>query len=348
MYTPRVPSSHHFAVSIDETLFDFRVSGAAREIRHEHGHCWNERENDGWRIDATDDLSATIGGQRLSDLDRVWLEERLDGRSLLNDTTTASFIRVVRRRAITSRAGEIHRHEMLLLAAGSSNDVVLIVRPEELLEASKRLRQIEATPPELIVTQLQEQPWLFTGGSGAVLLHEAVGHAAESGASMERWPGWLLVADDPRTGLGAATHDDCGDPIVANDLTAGQRPSALRRRSFSDVPLHRMSNVQVVCAGSPTAIPEKRLEVEIVSGGSYDPLLDMVTLRVAVAFDVNGDRRHRVAPFSITTERTRIRQLLSGHSGTATTYPGVICSSEGASLPVGSLSPDLLFAGPLG
>jgi hypothetical protein len=343
-----VTTPHLFAASIDETLFDFRVSGAPREIRHEHGQCWNEPTSDGWRIEGSDHLGRTLGQQRLDDVDRVWLEQRLDARSIVPGVVSgAAFIRVVRRRSLTRRGDDTLRNEAVMLAVGSSNDVVLIVRSDELERAAATLRNIEATPPSLVITQLEEQPWVFTRGSGSVLLHEAVGHAAESAVERERWPGWLLVIDDPEEGLGALKHDDCGAKVSAADLTSGERPAALRRRSFSDVPLHRMTNVRVKCSGLPTAVPEKRLEVELVTGGSYDPITDTVGLRVAVAYDVNGDRRMRVAPFGITVERRRIRQLLSGYSGDVQEYPGVICSSEGAAIPVGSFAPDLLFAGPL-
>ncbi|HEY0157046.1 MAG TPA: hypothetical protein VGF28_07100 [Thermoanaerobaculia bacterium] len=162
--------------------------------------------------------------------------------------------------------------------------------------------------------EVRPLPILWRNGSAAVLLHEAAGHPAEHGLPPLALPAWLQL----------------------------ENPLTLRRASFRDVPLRRMTNLVVRAADAPFALPEARLEVLLVDGGGYEPLTDVVTLRVAAADLVEGDTTRRVAPFTLTRARGDFRFL--GAAGEPLRYPGVICSREGQELVVGSHAPLLVTA----
>jgi hypothetical protein len=95
--------------------------------------------------------------------------------------------------------------------------------------------------------------------------------------------------------------------------------------------------------GAPFAIPEQRVEIELVDGGAYDPLTGMVTLRIAAATLVDGDRIDALAPFTIHETRESIVRSIAGAAGEPLRYPGVICSREGQELVVGSYAPLMLM-----
>jgi hypothetical protein len=145
-------------------------------------------------------------------------------------------------------------------------------------------------------------PILWHNGSAAVLLHEAIGHPAELEVPPIAWPAWLRV--------------DC--------------PISLRRASFSDMPLRRMTRVVVSQEGAPFAPPERRIDVHLVRGGAYDPLTDVVTIDVAIP------------RFTIRATRAQIAASIAGAAGEPIRYPGVVCSREGQELVVGSCAPLLL------
>lgn len=150
-------------------------------------------------------------------------------------------------------------------------------------------------------------PLVWRNGSAAVLLHEAIGHAAEHGHAPLEWPSWLRA-----------------------DI-----PLAPRRASFSDVPLPRMTAVTISQHGAPFALPPDAVEVQLVAGGRYEPLTELVTLDVAVA-TIGGER---VAPFTIRLGRAEVPGRVVGAAGEAERYPGVVCSREGQELVVGSFAP---------
>ena len=162
--------------------------------------------------------------------------------------------------------------------------------------------------------------FLWRNGSAAVLLHEAIGHAAEHGHAPLPWPAWLRVRDAARDGR------------VAN-LLAGDAPSAMRRESFRDVPLRRMTNLIVEQHGAPFEIPRDAVEIHLVAGGAYEPLTEIVTVHVAVS---------DAGPFTIRAPRRAIAGSLIGAQGNPIRYPGVICSREGQELYVGSHAPVLV------
>lgn len=148
-------------------------------------------------------------------------------------------------------------------------------------------------------------PILWLNGSGSVLLHEAAGHPIEHGLPALELPEWLHIEVALRS----------------------------RRASFRDVPLQRMQHVRVTQTGAPFDLPEERVEVYLVEGGAYDPLTDVVTVRVSAS---------SAGAFVLRRPRRDIRFL--GASGEPQRYPGVVCSREGQELVVASHAAALLIA----
>lgn len=181
------------------------------------------------------------------------------------------------------------------------------------------LRQWLALEPS---AEWRGQPIVWRNGSAAVLLHEAIGHAAEHEAAPVAWPSWLSVRDEP-----PFPFDDCGNEARAVDLMR-EPPSCWRRESFRDVPLRRMTTV--VARGNHECDVRGPVEVFLVAGGSYDPLTDLVTIDVAVS---------TAGAFTLRKPRAEIAASLEGASGEPLQYPGVICSREGQELAVGSFAP---------
>jgi hypothetical protein len=162
--------------------------------------------------------------------------------------------------------------------------------------------------------------FLWRNGSAAVLLHEAIGHAAEHGHAPLPWPSWLRVRDAARDGR------------VAN-LLSGDAPAAMRRESFRDVPLRRMTNLIVEQHGAPFELPKAVIGIDLVAGGAYEPLTEIVTINVAVS---------EAGPFTIRAPRRSIARSLIAARGNPIRYPGVICSREGQELYVGSHAPEIV------
>jgi hypothetical protein len=195
------------------------------------------------------------------------------------------------------------------------------------------LRDLVATETNMRYRKL---PVVWRNGSAAVLLHEAVGHAAEHDAPAVAWPEWLHVSDEP-----PYLVDDCGKATRHADLLC-ERPASFRRESFRDIPLQRMSTVVVRQDGASFSLPEERIEVQLVAGGNYDPLMDRVTVEVAVADLVARGRKTRLRPFTIHESREEVARSLAGAMGGPIRYPGVICSREGQEIAVGSHAPVIL------
>jgi len=151
-------------------------------------------------------------------------------------------------------------------------------------------------------------PIVWSNGSAAVLLHEAFGHASEHDVGPVVWPPWLSI----------------------------DAPLTPRRETFRDVPLLRMSHLIARQYDAPFALSDERIEVQLVAGGSYDPISDIVTVEVAVS---------SAGPFTIRRSRSEIAASLAGASGEPIRYPGVICSREGQELYVSSHAPVMITDG---
>lgn len=146
---------------------------------------------------------------------------------------------------------------------------------------------------------------IWQNGSAAVLLHEAIGHANEHAAAPVGWPEWLSV----------------------------EAPLVPRRATFRDVPLPRMAHLIARQNGAPFALPDERIEVQLIAGGAYDPVTDIVTIDVAVS---------TAGPFTIRRSRAQLAASLIGALGEPIRYPGVICSREGQELYVASHAPVMI------
>ncbi|HET7705911.1 MAG TPA: hypothetical protein VFM36_07485 [Thermoanaerobaculia bacterium] len=180
-------------------------------------------------------------------------------------------------------------------------------------------------------------PMIWKNGSASVLLHEAAGHPAEHGQAAIRWPAWLSVRDEPSFNI-----DDAGRSVEPVDLLRGERPTAMRRSSFADVPLPRLSNIVVRHDGAPFEKPATHLDILLIAGGRYDPLTETVSIFVAAADLVKDGVTRGVRPFVIRESRERIASAIRGARGEPERYPGVICSAEGQEIFVASHAPEIL------
>ena len=109
----------------------------------------------------------------------------------------------------------------------------------------------------------------------------------------------------------------------------------LRRASFRDVPLLRMTTLLASQEQAPFPSPDDPVEIHLLAGGAYEPLTELVTLHIALA----THRGTRLAPFTIAKTRNELASSLAGARGQPLRYPGVICSREGQELVVGSYAP---------
>jgi hypothetical protein len=179
---------------------------------------------------------------------------------------------------------------------------VSIVTTPEFVEADMRLLR---SPSPARTGKSACPPLIWRNGSAAVLLHEAIGHPRELDVPEIEWPRWLRV--------------EC--------------PMELRRASFSDVPLRRMTRVVVSQIDAPFALPDERVDIQLVRGGAYDPLTDVVTIDVAVP------------ELTFRATRAEVAAALLGATGEPLRYPGVVCSREGQELVVGSYAPVIVTRG---
>ena len=158
---------------------------------------------------------------------------------------------------------------------------------------------------------LHRLPIVWRNGSASVLLHEAIGHPAEHEQAPLDWPSWLDV----------------------------EIPMRMRRETFRDVPLRRMTALVARQRNAPFELPFPRIEVLLIAGGAYEPLTEVVTLRVAAADLVDESGTRRLAPFEIRETREAVARACAGAEGDPIRYPGVVCSREGQELVVGSFAP---------
>lgn len=176
-------------------------------------------------------------------------------------------------------------------------------------------------------------PLVWRRGSAAVLFHEAVAHPAEHCMPPLAWPAWLSIIDEP-----AFTVDDCGHARVAVDLLE-DAPRSWRRDTFREIPRQRMSRVVAQQDGAPFELPARYIEVDLASGGSYDPLTDVVVVHVVAAREVSAGAAKVLRPFQLRASRAAIAASLLGADGAPERCPGVICSSEGHETYVASSAP---------
>lgn len=187
----------------------------------------------------------------------------------------------------------------------------IVTSPEYLEEDVLLLRQAMIAPQADARVPPPGTSMVWRNGTGAILLHEALGHAREHQHPELAWPAWLCV----------------DVPLVE------------RRASFRDVPLLRMTTLVARQTSAPFVLDATRIEVLLIDGGAYDPLTETVTIRIAAADLIDGNDVIRLPLFELVHTRQEIAASLAGASGDPIRYPGVICSREGQELVVGSFAP---------
>ena len=309
---------HRFAIATRDELWSLGANRLLLESRHSHGEALLR----GAELIATD-----ARDERLVQVCDARLERARAATSELRDAR----VRLV---VTARRARETSVRDTIVVTRGG----ISIVSDAEHLSADLPLLGNAVSHAGVVVERDPTLPILWRNGSGAVLLHEAVGHAAEHGHFGGDWPAWLRVTDEPEIAF-----DDAGVATRGVNLLR-EPPACLRRESFRDVPLPRMSRVVVSESGAPFALPPARIDIQLVAGGVYEPLTQVVTLFVVHAERVDGDERQRVRPFELRATRADIARAQCGASGQPQRYPGVICSREGQEVVVGSHAPLLLTA----
>jgi hypothetical protein len=223
-------------------------------------------------------------------------------------------------------------------------------------------------------------PVLFTAGTAGTLMHELIGHMAESdlvataasplagmkGATITTSS--LDIIDDPtRVDLaGAFDHDDegvAGRPIplvVAGRLQnylcdrEGSRrlsddPGRGRRAGWNRPPITRQSNL-VVAPGKylPEELEgdlENALVVTRIGGATVDPVSLRTVLRVERGWEVrHGRRRRPLAPCELTGGALEILARIDSRIGSDPTTDWRLgwCVKDGLPLATGSEAPTLL------
>lgn len=270
-------------------------------------------------------------------LEELWSHDRLVERRLshgearddehgivASDARDETLVAACERAMLDAREGCVASHRRIVVEATHEcvSTIIalrdaghsLVTDPEHFARDHELLRTIAAIPVEAAAIDGSALPIVWRNGSAAVLLHEAIGHPLEHDHAPIAWPSWLEV----------------------------EVPLALRRASFRDVPLHRMTKLLARQQGASMTLPEKRIEVLLVDGGTYEPLTETITLRIAAADVIDGEDARRLPPFTITQTRASIARALIGAEGEAIRYPGVICSREGQELFVASDAPVML------
>lgn len=288
---PRLPD-HDFAIASTEELW---IAGVLVESRLSHG------------VSRKQGRSVVAASSADEELVAACREEIAALRRSVDDRARVRLVASARR-----SAGGVRRDGVVTMSVGG----ISIVGRD--LDTLLRLASLQP------VHDRQDLPIVWHGGSAAVLLHEAVGHASEHAAPAAAWPPWLSIHDEPQFPV-----DDCGIETRAVNLLE-EGPASFRRECFRNLPLRRMSNLVVRQQGAPFDPPADHIDVHLVAGGSYDPLTDVVTVDISVS---------TAGPFRMQKTRAEIAASVAGATGEPLSYPGVICSREGQELAVGSSAP---------
>lgn len=226
-------------------------------------------------------------------------------------------------------------------------------------------------------------PVLFASGTAGALLHEVVGHMAESdlvaagasplgdlvGATVST-PSLEVIDDPTRFDLaGAFDYDDEGvraEPVALlrggrlerflcdreGGRHLGGRPGRGRRATWSRAPVARMSNLVI----TPGTIPPEELEGDLeqglvvtrVAGATVDPVSFRLVLRVERGWEIrHGRRRRPLAPCELTGNVLEALANIDPRIGADPTPDWRLgwCVKDGVPLPTGAEAPSLIVDG---
>ncbi|MDX1584369.1 MAG: hypothetical protein R3338_12295, partial [Thermoanaerobaculia bacterium] len=279
------PARHYAEVTLDETWFheeDF----ALETRRLEKGLA--VELSDGETDSTTDFRSAKASDIEKQLLSREVLDSHRDrvlDRIRIVRPPAALRVRTFLSHIVTERQELFRALVRLELQRGTGERFALFTTPSELEADLDRLT--DAASDESRRIPLRESlPTLWVGGTAGVLLHEAIGHPA--GREPLSWPGWLSVLDDPAIASFETTVR--GEPGKTADLLE-EAPKQLRRASFRDHPMPRMSNLVATASDSGFVPPSMYVEISMTEGGDWDPLRDEVRVHISRAHLVSKRRR---------------------------------------------------------
>ena len=321
---------HLFATAMIEHVRPGTGSPMEPSLRMEYGQALTTAAADGtFLIEGSDSLDQRLT-IALSDEAKDYLASV--ERQGLSDAAEADIRFITRRRAIFTRNAEtLDEQSFAIVSSRSLRGVVAIA---DAAAFASFLAQRDAESPRRCSDRLL--PLLFTRGSATVLLHEAIGHPAESGEFVP-WPSWLHVIDAPPSAI-----DDLGNPTAAIDLLR-ETPKTWRRFHWRDAPLRRMSNLQIEASEINADRPEHYIEVVLVDEGSWDALTGIITLAITLAYEVKGGEKFRIEPFRIALAVNALPRSIAAIGRPSFDYPGVICALAGQTLRVSGSAPDILL-----
>jgi hypothetical protein len=338
------PAPHVFAAAIRDEMWHVGSAPRLIESRAEAGFAATRASDGMFELDATDDFAGLDAPANVADSLRDRAAAALSrARGVIEARRERDAVARLVARSRWIRSGERIVEDELVIATLSlpygAEEAAIAAPPADIARHWKWLLGAVAEDPRQTCAW-ERVALVWKNGTGAVLLHEAAGHAAERHAALVEWPAWLRALDGSAGGF-----DDCGLAIATRDLFR-ESPSALRRATFRDVPTLRMSELVVSAEDAPWVETDESIEILLVDHGTFDPLADRVALRVVIADLVRGERRERIEPFTYRASRAAVAASLAGARGEAVAFPGVICSDEGQRLPVASKAPDLLTRAP--
>jgi hypothetical protein len=327
-----VDGIHLYASSLHVRVWPRGEGSGFEESRFEHGQVLARRGDEGWISEATDDLDARLSPLELGLEHRDWLRSLRKTEIPVAVSPVRGNLSIISQRRVVIDAHGAHAGESHV-AILERDGVSYAFSPERLTFPAENEGPRVAAPPSA--------PLLFTNGTAAILFHELLGHPAEEGILADL-PSWLRVTDEPASSraFSPTDHDDCGRPTRPARL-GSEGLTALRRWSFRDLPLPRMSHLEVECS-LPIALPDEYIEISHLGEGAFDPLRDEVTLVIAAGMIVRQGERQPVHPFALRSSRVALLGSIEGAPPNTIARSLVICSSHGQRLPVSGASPDIL------
>ncbi len=294
-------------------------------------------------------------------------------------------VRYLARQAVVVRADgwiAVDAPPLVRVASSGEEDVALLAVWGHPRLADWIRRLAEPSPPRRWTPDAGATPAvLFCEGTAGVLLHELLGHLAESdlvvqaasplakllGATLTEAD--LELTDDPtRHDLpGAFSVDDEGVPARPVTLVAGGRlvgwlcdragagrvggaPGRGRRAAWTATPIARMSNLVLAPGRTPRETLENGLGsglvVTRIAGATVDPASGRAVIRVERGWEVrHGRRRRPLAACALTGSVTELLAALDPALGDDPEPDWRLgwCVKHGAALPTGSEAPSVLI-----